>query len=499
MNDTLYVTTTIPYVNAKPHIGFALELVQADAIARYHRLLGKDVRFQTGTDDNAFSNVLSARAAGVPVDRFVAENSRHFHEVCDALTVSADSFVRTADPSHHRAVQHFLSHLPADDLYESSHRGFYCARCEDFYLERDLDGLLCPEHRAKVDEVEETNFFFQLSRYQDAVRDLIASRRLRIVPETRETEVLRFIDRGLRDFSVSRNAARSGGWGVLFPGSDDQVVYVWVDALVNYLSGLGYPESESTLEYWNSDVTKLHVIGKNVWKFHAVYWPALLLSAGLELPEVIVVHGFLTNDGKKISKSDGTATHPREYIEAFGAEAVRYYLLGHVRPFEDTDFSIAHLERIYAADLANNLGNLCTRLTSLCEAADLPGIQWSATPSAPDGYHEALSAYRFDLAVDSLWAEISAINRDLSAARPFDDLKAGRIEEARGSLAGWAERLHAVAYWLSPFLPQTGATILKHLEEPKIRKSVQLFPRVGGGRVYTLGSQARAVAARAFL
>ena len=478
MNRKTYLTTTIPYVNAKPHVGFALELAQADVIARYRRLLGEEVQFQTGTDDNAFSNVLSARSAGVPVEEFVAENSRHFSDLCSALSLSADRFVRTAEPAHHEAVRFFLSRLDPSDLYRATYTGFYCPRCEDFYLERDLEGFLCPEHRKEVDEVEESNFFFRLSRYEEKVHDLISSRRLRILPETRETEVLSFIERGLRDFSVSRDAARSGGWGVPFPGDPDQVVYVWIDALINYISGLGYPSSEAASETWNPEVEKIHVIGKNVWKFHAVYWPALLLSAGLDLPDTVLVHGFLTSNGKKISKSDGTAINPTEYVQRFGSEAVRYYLLGYVRPFEDTDFSVSHLERVYAADLANNLGNLLTRLTALCESAGVRGITGTAVPEAPKGFHPALSQFRFDLALGSLFSELSSINRDLANGRPWDSLKAGRITEAQDDLQDWAARLDAVAYWLNPFLPQTSSAIQNTLRQGKITKSGSLFPRL---------------------
>jgi methionyl-tRNA synthetase len=478
MNRKTYLTTTIPYVNAKPHVGFALELAQADAIARYRRLLGEEVQFQTGTDDNAFSNVLSARAAGVPVEEFVAGNSRHFSELCADLSISADRFVRTAEPSHHKAVQVFLSHLDPADLYRATYRGFYCPRCEDFYLERELDGLLCPEHQKEVDEVEESNFFFRLSRYEEEIHDIIASRRLRILPETREAEVLNFIERGLRDFSVSRDAARSGGWGVPFPGDADQVVYVWIDALINYISGLGYPSSDLTSGTWNPDVEKIHVIGKNVWKFHAVYWPALLLSAGLDLPDAVLVHGFLTNDGKKISKSDGTAINPSEYIRRFGAEAVRFYLLRYVRPFEDTDFSASHLKRVYLADLANNLGNLLTRLTALSETAGVQGITNSALPPAPEGFHQALSRFRFDLALGSLFTEVSQINRDLANRRPWETLKAGRVNEANEDLKGWVLRFDAVAYWLSPFLPRTSSAIRDTLRADRIQKSTSLFPRL---------------------
>ena len=476
MSNSVYVTTTIPYVNAPPHIGFALELVQADAIARYHRLVGLTTRLQTGTDENALKNVLSARAAGVPVETFVADNAARFRALCDALDVTPDRFVRTTDASHRHAVEHFLTQLRAGDVYRAAYRGLYCAGCEDFYLPRDLDGGLCPDHRTPPIEVEESNHFFRLSAYQSHLRELIASRRLRIWPKAREEEVCRFIDSGLADISISRDAARAEEWGIPFPGDAGQVVYVWIDALINYLTGLGYPDRDLVEPYWEQGRT-IHVIGKNVWKFHAVYWPALLLSAGLPVPKEIVVHGFLTSEGEKISKSRGNAADPREYVERCGADAVRYFLLRHVRPFDDTDFSVARLEAAYDADLANGLGNLASRLTTLCESSGVPGHSPTGTPGAPLGFHEALAGFRFDHALGALWNEIAALNREIGDARPWEDVAAGRLDTARDKLAGWVERLHATAHWLTAFLPSTGAAIREALSQSPIRKCQPLFPR----------------------
>src|SRR3954471_20049903 len=231
----LYVTTTIPYVNAPPHIGFALELVQADVIARYYRLQGRDVRLQTGTDENAFKNVLSARALGIPPATFVNANSARFRALSEALGISVGRFVRTTDSTHQRAVHAFVGRLREGDVYRADYRGLYCTGCEDFYVAEDLDDGRCPEHQTPVTSVAERNVFFRLSAYQAQVRDLIASRRIRIVPESREREVLEFIDRGLTDISLSRDAARSEGWGIPYPDDPTQVVYVWIEALINYL------------------------------------------------------------------------------------------------------------------------------------------------------------------------------------------------------------------------------------------------------------------------
>jgi methionyl-tRNA synthetase len=476
MSKPIYVTTTIPYVNAAPHIGFALELVQADAIARYHRLVGTDVRFQTGTDENAFKNVLSARARGVPVAQLVDENSARFQSLLGILDISTDHFVRTTCRQHAGAVAAFLSLLRSGDLYRQRYEGLYCAACEDFYLESDLTDGRCPEHDVAAIAVAEENVFFRLSRYQNQLRELIASRRLRVIPESRELEVLRFIERGLVDISISRDAGRNEGWGIPFPGDATQVVYVWIDALINYLSGLGYPEDKKVERYWR-DATKVHVIGKNVWKFHAVYWPALLLSAGLPVPDRIFVHGFLTNEGRKISKSRGDAADPAEYVRLVGSDAVRYFLLRLVRPFEDCDFSQSRLEAAYQSDLANGLGNLVSRLSALCEAAGVPGVEQATRWPAPRDYHDHVAAFRWDLAIASIWSEISRLNQDLAVTKPWNDVKAGRLIVARDTLSSYVNRLGALAHWLAPFLPATSAAIAERLSHPLISKGSPLFPR----------------------
>jgi methionyl-tRNA synthetase len=474
MTRPIYVTTTIPYVNAPPHIGFALELVQADALARYNRLLGRDVRLQTGTDENAFKNVLSAEQRGIRVQELVDENAARFRQLTDALHVSADHFQRTTDPAHRRAVDAFFARLRPDDLFADEYRGLYCPGCEDFYLESDSVEGRCPEHGTALVEVAEQNHFFRLSAYQSRLYELISTRRICVVPATREAEVLAFIERGLADISISRDASRSQGWGIPCPGDSTQVVYVWIDALINYLSGLGFPEDDAS-RCWGA-AWKCHVIGKNVWKFHAVYWPALLLSARLALPERIVVHGFLTNEGRKISKSAGDAVDPIEYVDDFGADPVRHFLLRHARPFEDSDFSVDRLTAAYNADLSNGLGNLTSRLTALCESAGLPGVAAPAGPP-PVGYHEHIEAFRFDLALALLWSEIADLNRDLGAARPWDDIKHGRLAKARNELEPLVARLSTVAYWLSPFLPHTAQVVRDALAAPSIRRSDPLFPR----------------------
>ena len=476
MSDSLCLTTTVPYVNAAPHIGFALELVQADVVARFGRRRGRAVHFQTGTDENASKNVSAARARGVPVQRLVDENAARFQSLGDVLDISIDTFVRTTSAAHRDAVSSFLARLDVHDLYRKRYEGLYCRGCEDFYTERDLVDGRCPDHGELIAAVAEENVFFRLSKYQSILRDLITSARLRIVPESRALEVLRFIDRGLVDISISRDAARSEYWGIPYPGDGSQVVYVWIDALVNYLTGIGYPSRNAT-QFW-SEATKVHVIGKNVWKFHAVYWPALLLSAGLSVPDLIVIHGFLTNDGKKISKSSGEAVDPSEYVRRVGTDGLRYFLLRHVRPSEDSDFSSSRLDQVYEADLVNGLGNLLSRVTALCESACVPGVSGQPEGDPPGDYAQRLSEFQFDVVLASIWSELTRINRELAETKPWTDVKHGLLEAAREKLSPIVKRLASLGYWLEPFLPATSKVIQRQLSRTLITKSPPLFPRL---------------------
>ncbi len=478
MAGKLYITTTIPYVNAPPHVGFALELVQADAVARFHRRLGRQVRFQTGTDENAFKNVVAAREQGLSVGELVERNSQRFRDLGEALHVSADNFIRTTQPAHRAGVHALWRRFRPSDLYPRSYRGLYCTGCEDFYLEKDLVDGRCPEHGTRPAEVAEENYFLRLSRYQEQVERLLAESTIEVVPGSRRNEVLRFVRGGLRDISVSRSAARAGGWGIGVPGDDSQVIYVWIDALTNYLSGLGFGSGQAWSGWWSEDVEKVHVIGKNVWKFHAVYWPAMLLSAGLPLPDQIVVHGFLTVEGRKIGKSLGNAVDPFDVLGEFGADAVRYYLLRAVPPFGDGDFSRRQLQRLYQSDLANGLGNLVSRITAMCERAGCAGCETRAAPEPPDGYLRAFAGYEFGKAVSALWSIVDRLNREIEAARPWELLNGGDRGRLSEHLRRWLGELHRIGYWLEPLLPETSGRIARVLSHSPIRQPGPLFPRL---------------------
>ena len=472
MNDRIYITTSIPYVNAAPHVGFALELVQADVLARYHRLRGVETRHQTGTDEHAFKNVIAARRAGVPTRAFVDRNAAEFRRLSTALDISHDDFLRTTEPRHRSAVEAFWRRLKPDDLELRSYTGLYCVACEDFYREADLLDGRCPEHGTEVAEVAEENVFFRLSRYEERLRSVIRSGELRIVPETRRREVLAFIERGLNDISVTRAAERAGGWGIRTPGHHDQVIYVWIDALINYLSGPGFGSGEAWTGWWAPDARTVHVVGKNVWKFHAVYWPALLLSADLPLPDDILVHGFLTAGGRKIGKSLGNAVDPFEWIDRVGADAVRYYLVAGRSPFEDADVSEDRLLGTYEKDLANTLGNLVSRLLALGQRTGL-ALDPASPGEAPPGYHRSFGDFALDGALASVWAEFRALNREIDAVAPWH-LPAPRAREHVGA---WLTRVAQLAQWLSPFLPGTADRIAAYIAAGRVRRRPPLFPR----------------------
>ncbi len=478
MGTTYCVTTSIPYVNARPHVGFALELVQADTISRYYRLLGHDVRFQTGTDENALKNVAAAESEGLTPEAFVERNSNLFRELASALDTSPDDFLRTTEPRHSAGVHRFWQALRSEDVYRARYTGLYCGGCEDFLSERDLVDGHCPDHATRPSEVDEENYFFRLSSYQSQIHELLTSERVKVVPEFRRREVLAFVAEGLRDISISRPATRSSGWGIPVPGDSSQVVYVWVDALVNYLSGLGYGTGEDWAALWSDRTQIMHVIGKNVWKFHAVYWPAFLLSAGLPLPDHIVVHGFLTEEGRKISKSAGNVLDPFACIEECGVDAVRYYLLRGASPFADSDFSLRRLKLLFDTDLANNLGNLVNRLATLCPKAGLTECPIDAVPEAPPSYHDHMREYAFDRALGVLWGELDAVNREIDQVEPWQVIAEGEHERARSHLRDWLQRVHRTGYWLSPFVPDAASAVMAAIEHTPLARVGRLFPRL---------------------
>ncbi len=457
-----YVTTAIPYVNAAPHIGFALEIVQADVIARYHRLIGDDTFFLSGTDENALKNVQAANKTKLTVRGFVSRKSRRFEALKAALNISfgnftrsTGDFIRTTEERHVKGAQKFWQACDrTGDIYKKKYRGLYCVGCEEFKTPKELVDGKCPEHGTVPESVEEENYFFRLSKYQKQLEELIEKDRLKIVPPSRKNEVLSFIKQGLEDFSISRSKERAANWGIPVPDDPTQIIYVWFDALTNYITGLGYAEDEERFKkYWLENPNRVHVIGKGIIRFHAVYWPAMLISAGLPLPTEIFVHGYLTIEGQKISKSKGNVIDPFALVKKYGADPVRYYLLAKFSPFEDGDFSESKLKETYNSDIANGLGNLVRRIESL---ADKSGVSTSKPEvTIEENYREALENYRFDKALDLIWSKISELNRYIDTRRTWE--KEGN--ELAEDVLYLTSDILSIAFLIEPFLPTTSAKI----------------------------------------
>ncbi len=479
-----YITTTIPYVNARPHIGFALELVQADVLARFRRRRGDQVRFQAGTDDHSLKNVLAARAAGVGVREFVDRNAEAFLALGPALSLTVDDVIRTSrDPRHRPGVGRFWrACADAGDLYRRRYEGLYCTGCEQFYAPAELRDGRCPEHETEPLQVAEDNWFFRLSRYARPLREAITSGELRIEPAGRRNEVLALIDGGLEDFSVSRPAERAGGWGIPVPGDDSQVIYVWFDALCNYVTALGYGTGGDAYRQWwagDQEVRRVHLLGKGVLRFHAVYWPAMLLSSGQALPTDVLVHDYLTAGGRKISKSSGSGADPAALAAEYGTDAVRWWLLREVPRVGDADFTVERLAARADDELANGLGNLVNRVVAMIHRyrdGRVPGPQPvpaggeeldAACRQASDRIGAALAEFDFRQATAAVWAIADEANRYVNRVRPWELAGAERdggagagpsLDAVLGALFGACS---ALGRELAPFLPDAAARITR--------------------------------------
>ncbi|MEK7633584.1 MAG: methionine--tRNA ligase [Patescibacteria group bacterium] len=462
MTKKFYVTAAIPYVNAAPHIGHALEFIQVDAIARYHRLLGEKVTSLTGGDENALKNVQAAEKADVPVREFVDKNARLFLEFTKKINAPFDVFQKGTSPSHFKSSQELWNLcLKKGDIYKKDYEGLYCVGCETFYTEGELSNGECAEHPGKkLDLISETNYFFKLSSYQSQLIQLIKSDRLKIYPEFRKNEVLSFLKEPLLDISISRSNERAKNWGVSVPNDPTQRIYVWFDALNIYRSGVDK-------KTWPAD---LHIIGKGIIRFHTVYWPAFLLSAGLPLPKAVMAHGYLTVNGQKMSKTIGNIIDPLEIISKYGVDALRYYLLKEIPPFDDGDFSYRRLDEVYSSDLANELGNLVMRITTLAEKDKLEVSLPKPYSLVPNPLFEK---FEFNLILENIWKHIKLLNKSTDDFAPWKKT----AEERKEFLIQSLKEINQVGYELQPFLPQTAEKILK-ATTGKITKISPLFPRL---------------------
>lgn len=471
-----YITSAIPYVNAAPHIGHALEFIQTDTIARYHRLLGDDVRTLCGGDENALKNVQAAEKAGVPIQMFIDNNTKLFEQLAIKLNARYDVWQKGSDQKRHFVSSQKLWQLCAKngDIDRKTYEGLYCVGCETFYEREELnENGECLEHPGKpLEKVHEQNWFFRLSRYKSKIKDIIKTGELEIIPEKRKNEVLAFLDRGLVDISISRTNERAKNWGVPVPGDPTQRMYVWFDALNIYQSGIGFGWADATYEkWWPADV---HVIGKGITRFHAVYWPAFLLSAGLKLPKKIFVHEYFTVNGQKMSKTLGNVIDPMMLIEKYGVDPLRYYFLAKFSPFNDGDFCEEEFKKTYNADLANGLGNLVARVAKVAEGISFQSSAVSYKDVNKNQYKSALEEFRFNDALALVWGKIKEADRLVDKKQPWK-LTGNPLETFINEVV---LQIIEIATLLQPFLPQTAEKILKQFSGPTIVSGPPLFPRL---------------------
>ena len=492
MGEPFYITTAISYPNGRPHIGHAYEAIAADVIARFQRAKGRDVRFQTGTDEHGLKMAQAARAEGIEPRAFADRMSRLFLEMCDTLNISYDRFIRTSESDHYRASQAIWRAMEErGDLYLDRYEGWYSVRDEAYYEEEELtdteDGTKLSPQGTPVEWTVEESWFFRLSNYQQPLLDLYAANPDFIQPESRRNEVVRFVEGGLKDLSISRT---SFDWGVPVPGSGNHVMYVWLDALTNYITGLGYPdETELWKRYWPADV---HLIGKDVVRFHAVYWPAFLMSAGIELPKTVYGHGFLLSRGEKMSKSVGNVVDPFSLAKTFGVDALRYFLMREVTFGQDGSYSAEAIVNRVNAELANSFGNLAQRTLSMI-FKNLGGILPAAGEAAEDrellakvdaGCAE-LSArfeqFAFSYGLDAWMAAVFACNAYVDAAAPWALRKTdpGRMAAVLGTLVVAVRKL---AMAVAPVIPQSIDKLLTLIDSGAYGRPIAqpqpLFPRL---------------------
>lgn len=472
MNKKFYITTTLPYVNSDPHLGFALEIIQADAVARYHQLLGEDVFFNFGTDEHGLKIYRKALGENKDPKEYCDEYAAKFDKLKEALNLSYNSFIRTTDPHHIKAAQEFWERCKTNgDIYKKNYKTKYCVGCELEKTDSELENGKCPLHpNNELEIIEEENYFFKFSKYQKPLLKFYEKNPKFVVPESKFNEIKTFVQGGLNDFSISRLKDKMP-WGIDVPDDPKQVMSVWFDALVNYVSAMGWPDDLVKFKKW---WPVIQFAGKDNLRQQTAIWQAMLMSAGLPNSKQIYIHGFVTLNGKKISKSLGNTVDPIELSNRYGVDAVRYYLLAKIHPFEDSDFTIEKFEEVYNADLANGIGNTISRLAKLAENS-----KESFKPN-PSGYKidattiDLLEKYMFNDALQSILLRFSKLDKEINESEPWK-LTGSKLKE---KLTGWIEEIRSLAVNLKPFLPETAEKIEKQFKEPKIKSGKPLFPRL---------------------
>lgn len=468
----VYICTAIPYVNGNPHIGHAMDYLLADTYARYCRLLGDEVKFQVGTDEHGNKVFSTAEKNGIPVEQYVQENSDKFRKFIDQLDISYTDFIRTTDPDHVASCQAVWKKLEPH-IYSAEYDGWYCEGCERFVTAKECaeNHGICPDHQREYQHLSEKNYYLRISDFKDQIREAIETDQMKISPAFRKQEVLRLLE-DTPDISISR-PRKHLSWGVPVPGDDEQVMYVWIDALSNYISVLGYPDGTDLQAYWPA---RAQFVGKDILRFHAITWPAILLGIDLDLPKNIVTHGHVLSNGQKMSKSIGNVVDPMEVLALKGLPAFRYFFLRHIDSFADSDFTAEKFDNAYNNELANDLGNLVQRLATLCNKNQVAGInpEYELDPE----FCALMERFEFSKAIDYTWGKIQNLNKRIDEEKPWTLAKNGEIEKAKSVLLSLVEGLLAANYHLQIFLPETAAKIATTFTAAEILPpATPLFPK----------------------
>lgn len=482
MSKSFYITTTLPYVNADPHIGFALEILHADVLARTKRSeVGEEnVFFSTGSDEHGQKIFEAAQKAGKDTQEYVDHYASTFQELREALDLSYNHFIRTTDPHHIEAAQEMWKRCAAKgDIYEKEFEGLYCVGCERYLTERDMQDGRCIIHGTELVLMKEKNWFFKFSKYAELLLTYLNNPEV-VIPDWRREEAINFVKEGLEDFSISREKSRLS-WGIPVPGDDTQVMYVWFDALTNYISTLGWPHSAEASrgkpdlfeKFWNQGHT-VQMAGKDQVRFQSLMWQAMLMSADIKNTDQVFYHGFINSGGQKMSKSIGNVISPYDLVKKYGTEATRYLLLRHVHSTEDTDVTWEKLDEWYEAGLANGLGNLTSRIMKMAEV-NLPGpvdVQHSMLNTELE---DAINRFELQNAMDQIWFKIGELDRTIQESAPFKLVKTDP-EKGRETIKHLVEKLAGIGYSLAPFMPETSKRILAAINANHLESG--LFPRL---------------------
>lgn len=466
-----YITTAIPYMNGDPHVGHAMDYCLADVCARYFKLRGDEVRMQAGSDEHGSKIWQKAVDGGMSVQGFVDGKSKVFRDFIKNLGVEYTDYVRTTDSEHEKRVQEIWQKL-SEHIYLSEYKGWYCSGCESFVTEKEYEenGGICPDHQKPYEKLEEENYYFRLADFKERIREAIETDEMLILPEYRKKEILKLLEDS-PDVSISRPKSQVE-WGVSVPGDDSQVMYVWIDALSNYITVLGYPEKDIS-DWWPATA---QFVGKDILRFHAIIWPAMLLGLGLPLPKTIVSHGMILSDGKKMAKSVGNIVKPMDIIEKYGVDAFRYYFLRHIDTFADSDYTPQKFKDAYNNELANDLGNLVQRLATLAVKNDFV-LDGKVEEDLSAEYVELMDKFEFSKAFDLVWDKVQNINREIDEQKPWALAKNGEKEKLNQCLGKLINDLLKVNKEISPFLPSTASKISEifgaEIQPPK----TPLFPK----------------------